>query len=348
MKRIINIFLTLCLSIFLYSCATMLTPMQVNNTLPMLTKSTYLSVEQAQNPNCKCLTHESFNIEDISGPEKEFIDNKTENEVFLVYENLEATDGISARHNAEIPLERIANFFSFFHHKEKPTIQNKALVINTVDGFTILLDKPIKSIIKKEDIKPKEAVERVKSIFVNLDLPMDTLLRLSKAIDIHSIALETDEIENKLLNLWTAIETLIPKDAESDQDRIIQIIQGLMPFQCQLYLNNLIKQVFNDWYFFNTRNAAAILETVITTEPEQRINKILALFTTKENDPIRQNVYSQLNDFPLLRFRIYTINKHFGNGKSIKKLLNDHIQRVEWQIRRIYRVRNLIVHGRDK
>ena len=56
MRGIISIFLTVCLSIFLYSCATTMTPMQVNQTLPMLTKSTYLSVEQTQNPNCKCLT----------------------------------------------------------------------------------------------------------------------------------------------------------------------------------------------------------------------------------------------------------------------------------------------------
>lgn len=55
MKGIINILLTICISIFLNSCATTMTPMQVNRTLPMLTKSTYLSLEQTQNPNCKCL-----------------------------------------------------------------------------------------------------------------------------------------------------------------------------------------------------------------------------------------------------------------------------------------------------
>lgn len=55
MKGIIRI-LVVCLSIFLYSCATTMTPMQVNNTLPTLTKSTYLSSAQSQNPNCKCLT----------------------------------------------------------------------------------------------------------------------------------------------------------------------------------------------------------------------------------------------------------------------------------------------------
>jgi len=56
MKSIINILLTVYLSFFLCSCATTLTPMQVNQTLPTLTKSTYLSAEQTQNPNCKCLT----------------------------------------------------------------------------------------------------------------------------------------------------------------------------------------------------------------------------------------------------------------------------------------------------
>ena len=55
-KGIINTLFTVSLSILLYSCATTMTPMQVNQTLPMLTKSTYLSVEQTQNPNCKCLT----------------------------------------------------------------------------------------------------------------------------------------------------------------------------------------------------------------------------------------------------------------------------------------------------
>ncbi|CAM2765330.1 hypothetical protein SAMN05444143_103230 [Flavobacterium succinicans] len=56
MKYIKNIFLTLFLSIFLYSCATTMTPLEVNQTLPMLTKSKYLTAEETQNPNCKSLT----------------------------------------------------------------------------------------------------------------------------------------------------------------------------------------------------------------------------------------------------------------------------------------------------
>ena len=56
MKKSIKILSTICLSVILYSCATSMTPMQVNNSLPKYTKSSYLSIDQVQSPNCKCLT----------------------------------------------------------------------------------------------------------------------------------------------------------------------------------------------------------------------------------------------------------------------------------------------------
>jgi hypothetical protein len=56
-------------------------------------------------------------------------------------------------------------------------------------------------------------------------------------------------------------------------------------------------------------------------------------------------VYASLDDFPLLRYRIFWLNKQFTNGKSLVKLIKNHMQRVEWQIQRIYRVRNLFVHS---
>jgi len=287
---------------------------------------------------------DTLTLTNITGNEKNFINSKPANEVFLVFKDIEATNEISARYYAELPLERIANFFSFYHHKEKPNINKNALVVDPNNNY-LLLEKPIKSIIKKADSKPKEAVTKVKDIFETIDFPIETIVRLTKAIDIHSIALETDEIENKLLNLWTAIETSIPKDVEYNQDRIVQIINGLMPLQCVHYIQHLIEQTVDDFYHYNRRLAAQTFKTVITNQPENKWYTILALISTKENETIRKNIYTQLNDFPLLRYRIFSINKSFLSGKSLKKLIKDHIQNVEWQIQRIYRVRNLIVHS---
>lgn len=284
-------------------------------------------------------------IESITGPEKRFIDEKASDEVFIVFENLETYDEITARYVSEIRLGRITNLFSFFHHKEKPKINDKALIINNIDRSCILNEKPIKSIIKKEDIKPKDAALKVKGLFESLELPQKALSILLKAIDIHSIALETDETENKLLNLWTAIETLIPKEPDSGHDRIVQIMKGLIPFQSIHYLYNIIDQVATDLFFYDKRLASSTLQSVIINGDENRWYRICALIATKENEPNRLALYSQLEDFPLLKWRIYWVNKQFSDAKATKLFLNNHIKKVEWQIQRIYRVRNLIVHS---
>ena len=66
---------------------------------------------------------------------------------------------------------------------------------------------------------------------------------------------------------------------------------------------------------------------------------------TNENEPNRKVLYGKLEDFPLLKWRLFYINKIFSSNTNIKHLLTNHKQKVEWQIRRIYRVRNLIVHS---
>lgn len=53
----------------------------------------------------------------------------------------------------------------------------------------------------------------------------------------------------------------------------------------------------------------------------------------------------QCDEFPLLRYRIYSLNQSFSSFENILSFLNDHTQRVEWHIRRIYRTRNLIIHS---
>ena len=144
-----------------------------------------------------------------------FIKSKKKNEVFIICNEVESLDEVSARLESELPITKIANLFTFYHHENRPLISDKALIINENDGSKIVLEKPLKSIIKKQDVKPLTAVAKVKKLFDSLDLPKETIFRISRAVDLHSVALETNEIDNKLLSLWTAIETLIQKDVSS-------------------------------------------------------------------------------------------------------------------------------------
>ena len=287
----------------------------------------------------------SFNPANLTGEEKKFIESRNSSETFVVFENVEALDDNVSRIITEIPLFKIGNLFSFYHHRETPRISDRALVINHTDEFALLRDEPIKSIIKKADIKPKVAAEKVKKLFGTLDLPPNTIYRISRAIDLHSISLSTEQVENKLLNIWTALETLIPKDIDCGDDRVVQIIKALVPFQTLNYINKLVEQVGSDFGFFDKENSKKILSSVVLKGKENSFDTLAALIMTSENEDKRKEVYALLNNYPFLKFRLFTLNKILSNGKELNKLIENHKQRVEWQIQRIYRVRNLIVHS---
>ena len=61
----------------------------------------------------------------------------------------------------------------------------------------------------------------------------------------------------------------------------------------------------------------------------------------------RKALYQQADKYPLLKNRVFTLNEAFYNSKNIKALIQEHAQRVEWHIYRIYRARNYIVHDAE-
>src|SRR5690606_20936268 len=165
------------------------------------------------------------------------------------------------------------------------------------------------------------------------------------AIDLHSTALEANDLENKLLSLWTAFETLIPKLNSSSVDRIVQLTSAITPFQVYGYFGNLIAETKQDFWHYNRKLSSSVLRNVKTLKKESLNMSVAALLTTAENEANRKSAYKGLDLFPLLRYRIFQINCQLKNGAAAKELLAVHRQKVEWQLRRIYRTRNMIVHS---
>ena len=65
----------------------------------------------------------------------------------------------------------------------------------------------------------------------------------------------------------------------------------------------------------------------------------------KGNDALRNELYGHLKDFHLLRFRVFKLSETLAEPKKISEMLETHERKVMWQIRRMYRTRNLIVHS---
>ena len=63
-----------------------------------------------------------------------------------------------------------------------------------------------------------------------------------------------------------------------------------------------------------------------------------------ENSAEMKKIYGHLSLNPLLRTRLFSLRKTLSDGKSIAAFLDSHKSRIEWQIKRLYRMRNVATH----
>lgn len=141
-----------------------------------------------------------------------FKDSRQADESFIICSKVKALDHISARERREQLIGSVTNIFTFFHHKEKPSIQSTAVISRKSDHFVMVLDKPTKSILKtKGDHLPKYAAEKIKEIINNLELDGNSIYRFARSLDLHSAASAASATENQLLDLWAACRNINAK-----------------------------------------------------------------------------------------------------------------------------------------
>ncbi|MDQ1095856.1 MULTISPECIES: hypothetical protein [Chryseobacterium] len=278
--------------------------------------------------------------------DKNFKKSRKNNESFIISSKIKDFDHHSAKVQAEKFLEQAVNLFNFYHHKQKPELRKKSVVARKEDNYVVVINEPLKSILKtKFEENPASAAIKVERVLKDLKLKSDSLYRFLRCVDLHSAALSTSAIENQILDLWASIETLIPKSSELNQDRIVQITSKLIPFLQINYTDKLFRQIFQDLQSWNKAKMLSILNKVKHDNAKNNFEKTVALITLKENSNFRNSIYNDLDDFPLLKFRIFELNSAFKSPATIKKSLNSHKQKLEWHLRRIYRTRSLIVHS---
>jgi hypothetical protein len=81
---------------------------------------------------------------------------------------------------------------------------------------------------------------------------------------------------------------------------------------------------------------------------DEPYGKVLSLLTIPGYNKNLQMLFDHLGDFELLRYRLFRLYEIFSDPVKLIKQIEEHQQRVDWQLRRIYRARNSIVHRGSK
>ena len=270
---------------------------------------------------------------------------KIEGYSVIEIKNLNAYDEYSAYEMGKSIIGLLNHFYSFFRYVENGIYKN---------GFVKVGENKIKYI--KESVSGIEKSKRTKSFAVSSTSALnlfdmattnyENLYKLSRIMEIHNMALGIQSPSNALLSLWSILELLLEKEKnDNDRSRIFNIIDLVTPYLINSYIEKIVKNLLSDLQRWSKRKTDAVLSGI--TVGRDGIEKLFAFIALEVYDDKRKELYRELEAFPLLRFRIFTLNEQFGTKKNLNRMLNEHEKKVRWHLQRIYRARNRIIHDGD-
>ncbi|WP_370609441.1 hypothetical protein NMD12_05530 [Citrobacter portucalensis] len=254
---------------------------------------------------------------------------------------IDALDSYAAREIAENYLKLASSFLNIYHHKDKPSWSNEALVVSEVNSLKV--SERLNPMKKCKDLKHEKAQRRLESLMSEFSLENSSFAKFLRSIQLHSMALKSESVENQLLNLWIALESLVPTETKSnDQATIEHITDSIIPFLNISYIDSLVENLARDLLLWDRHTLNTHFRGVPGTKSKHKLANIMIL---PEYEGTRNSLSSRFRDYSLLSDRFEHIKNIISTPESIKLTLDNHKLRLEWQFRRIYRTRNNIVHS---
>lgn len=265
------------------------------------------------------------------------------NQIYIVIDKLKAADVIGAQTLAARRVELLNTLYSLFHHKERLDSLGFGLVIEKNEN-TISVSKSIVSAMHKcSDLTPERAAVKLNRLIAEFSLHKQSFKKFTRAAELHALALNSDSVENQIINLWIALESIIPSKPEDREiSNIEHIISSITPFLSIGYVDRLIAKFTRD---VSNWNSFLLRRTLKSVQADDLTTKMVKLMALQEHQEAAQAFKEKFRDFHLLDDRFQYFCSLFSSPQNLHDLLERHNQRVAWQIRRIYRARNLIVHS---
>lgn len=266
--------------------------------------------------------------------------------IFAERSTIKAVDPYAARKLADELLNIISDLFSVFHHTQVVCWSENAVVLDRASGETHLIGSPVRPMARVVDRYPAIAGQRLHSAINEFRLDQASLDQFHRIVALHGAATRSASINVQLLNLWSAMECSIP--AALSGVRIRSVISTLMPYLLMSYPTSIFDDLLADILRHNQIAAIRILKSAGRTGPNHLRLALADVMLLGECDVERRAINDLVASYPLLANRCHVVMERFSSPRALKKTLAAHESRIEWQIRRVYRTRNLYIHsGRD-
>ena len=282
--------------------------------------------------------------EDAHGFEEDLARNNfslRHGEVFLYLGEVESKDPYRAKSRADKSVELLQTLIGLYHHKESPRPIIECLVKNPQTEACLKVTRSVNPMHKCHDSKPGVASKKLAHFMAGFSMRSESFRKFNRSAELHALALSSESTENQMINLWIALESLIPNKDDEKISQIEHIVSSVLPFLNIGYVNRIVLRLSKDLLYWNS----ALLKRLIKgIDADGILGKVSHLLILPEHQDLRLQLEASFGDFHLLSDRYSHLKNVMSTPQNVVGLLDSHSKRVEWQIRRIYRARNMIVH----
>lgn len=279
----------------------------------------------------------------LNTQQRQFLASRKGEQKWLLFDGITAVSPVDAHETAVSTFEQFASVVRFFEHLHEVTLSRLSLTQDDETKQTYMShEAPDPMHCWVGYLKPTERDLLLLGDVIHREhLASDSAIRLARAVRFHRTALLSNSAENQLIDLWAALEGLLP-EPKRESLRIEYFSESLLPALTLTYPEKLFSSAYCDLLKVSPA-AKAVVEGL--PGEDTRFSKFLRLVLCAEHAGERDVFVTALRSTPLLLNKMWKLSEAFKSRAAIQQTLRQHRKKVKWHLARIYFTRNSIMHS---
>ncbi len=187
-----------------------------------------------------------------------------------------------------------------------------------------------------------EFLDRLAGLYTSDRFPAETKSKVGSALHYYRLSLDTNQLQNRLVNSWTALEYLARDRTEK------YILNGVKNNVVSLlvipYLRTLLANFRETFTAVRSELPLGIAAAYsVSSYHELSLEQLLESIRGPHFLQMELNCYQ----YPALQLSLCQFQQGVCDNKATAKYLAAHKQNIEWHLTRLYGARNDIVHSAD-
>ena len=258
----------------------------------------------------------------------------------VVASGIKAQDQYSAQEEFESRLNQIRSIAYASGNEPSLSWSNRFSIYDESNNWVFRSENNVlnKRYYLQEQVREKYFRNFVRAIGAGMRENNTRVLRCFSAA---STAFRVKNKESQLVSLWSSLETMLPDKNDQKISNINHYMNYMIPLIMIQYLNRVMSWIYFD---ITKMKQAKVSEVWKSLDGDSDFHRFCAMIVCGQNDDMLRKLFSEIEN-EVLKFRLYFIYKNLSNISDVIKYIDRHEMLVSWQIMRIYRRRNGIVHN---